>query len=170
MNDCERKLSNDLHALQEKVIALRELMDERDKRYAVQFDAGSTAVSTALAAQKELTSAAFASSEKANAKTEDAQSSYNERTNELRGAMSDQSKTLLARSEAEARFSSVEEKIEENKKQVASLRESRSSGSGRDQAQEAFRTLMKWLVGTAITVLIFGFGAALTITLFVLKR
>jgi len=155
--------------LQEKVTALRELMDERDKRYAVQFDAGGTAVSTALAAQKELTSAAFASSEKANAKTEDAQSSYNERTNELRGAMSDQSKTLLPRSEAEARFSSMEEKIEENKKQVASLRESRSSGTGRDMAQESYRTLMKWLVGTAIGVMISGFGAALTITLFLLR-
>ena len=170
MNDCERKLSNDLHALQERVNAMRELMDERDKRYAVQFEAGSTAVSTALAAQKELTSAAFASSEKANAKTEDAQSSYNERTNELRGAMSDQSKTLLPRSEADARFSSLEEKIDESKKQVASLRESRSSGFGKDEATESYRMLMKWLVGTAITVLIFGFGAALTITLFVLKR
>jgi hypothetical protein len=170
VNDCERKISNDLHALTAKFETFEKLMDERHDRYRERDDSRKVAVADALAAVKEQTSAAFLSSEKAIVKAEEAQKSYNERTNELRGTLDDQARMLLPRAEADARFQGFEEKVDDVKKQVAGLRESRSSGYGKDEATDAYRTLMKWLVGTAVTVLIFGFGAALTITMFLLQR
>jgi len=169
MNDCERKLSNELHSLIAEFKAFRELMSERDLRYMGMFASSDRAVASALSAQKEKTQTDFASSEKAIFKAEEAQKSYNERTNELRGTLDDQARMLLPRAEADARFLGFEEKVDDLKKQVAGLRESRSSGFGKDEATDAYRTLMKWLVGTAITVLIFGFGAALTIALALLR-
>ena len=68
--------------------------------------------------QKELTNAAFASSEKAITSAEDAQTSYNERTNELRGAMADQAKDMLTRKEADIRDSGWKQQIEELKVRV----------------------------------------------------
>ena len=169
MKPCDSKLSNDLHALSEKVKSIRELMDERDRRYTGQFNDSKTAVIDALAAQKEQTASVFASSEKAIIKAEDAQRSYNERTNELRGALDDQNKTLLPRTEAEARFFSVEEKIDEVKKEIANLREYRSAGSATTKAEDAAATTHKWLIGLAVGVMLAMLGSGLSIMLFVIK-
>ncbi len=110
---------------------LERVMDERDRRYEDRFKAQETAVSSALAAQKELTSAAFAASEKAIVKAEAAQTSYNERSNEFRGQLDDQAKTLIPRTEADARFFSFEEKLSTLRGDVSGLRESRSDATGR---------------------------------------
>jgi len=169
MNPCEMKISNDLHALKEKVDAQRELMDERDKRYSGQFENGEKAVVFALAAQKELTATAFASSKEAIIKAENAQSSYNERTNELRGALNDQNKTLLSRTEAEARFMNVEEKIEDIKRDIASLRETRSSTVGQESAERRAGTTNKWLIGLAVGVMLSMIGSGMAVLLFILR-
>jgi tetrahydromethanopterin S-methyltransferase subunit F len=168
-NSVLAKLASGLQALAEKVIALRELMDERDRRYTGQFDASKNAVIDALAAQKEQTSSVFTSSEKAIIKAEDAQRSYNERTNELRGALNDQNKTLLSRTEAEARFLNVEEKIDEIKRDVANLREYRSAVVGKDRAEAHAETTQKWLIGLAIGVMLSMLGSGLSIILFLAK-
>jgi ABC-type Na+ efflux pump permease subunit len=139
--------------------ASEKLNIERDRRYEERFKAAEEAVKAALVAAKELTAAAFASSEKAIVKAEDAQKSYNERTNELRGALNDQNKTLLPRNEADTRFAAIEEKVEEAKTGIASLRESRSEGSGKDEAVEAARLAQRWVIGLAITVLLFLAGS-----------
>jgi len=169
VNPCELKLSNELHALAEKVNALRELMDERDRRYTGQFNDSKTAVIDALAAQKEKTATDFASSEKAIIKAEDAQRSYNERTNELRGALNDQNKTLLARTEAEARFKTVEDKIDDIKKDIANLREYRSAGSAKTKAEDTASMTHKWLIGLAVGVMLSMIGSGLAVIMFILK-
>jgi len=169
MNPCEMKISNDLHALAEKVNTLRELMDERDRRYTGQFNDSKTAVSDALAAQKEKTATDFASSEKAIIKAEDAQRSYNERTNELRGALNDQNKTLLARTEAEARFKTIEDKIDEIKRDIVNLRESRADFRGGHVAEQQAGITQKWLIGLAVGVMLSMTGSGLAILLFLLK-
>jgi len=113
---------------------LRELLDERDRRYESRFAAQERAADAALAAQKELTSAAFASAEKAILKAEEAQRAYNERSNEFRDALDDQNKRMLPRTEAEAQLAALDNKIADTAADVASLRESRSSIEGsRDQ-------------------------------------
>lgn len=99
-----------------------------------------------LSGQQKAVDAAFSASEKAIEKAEASQTAYNLRSNEFRSALDDSNKlmstTMVARHEAEARFlavdetvdvlrNTVEEKIETIKKEIASLRESRSEIGGR---------------------------------------
>lgn len=114
--------------------ALRDVMAERDRRYDQQFKSGETAVTAALAAQKELTSAAFASSEKAIVKAEEAQRSYNASHNDLIRKMD----SMIPRTEFDARLVGID-------KDVSSLRESRSAGSGREAQSH-------YLIGLAIAI------------------
>lgn len=129
MNPCELKLSNELHKLIAEFQSFRELMSERDIRYMGMFTASKDAVTSALAAQKELTNSAFNSSEKAIVKAEEAQKSYNTSHNDLARKMDEQNKATMPRTETENRFKAMEEK-------VALLTGSFSAGSG---AQAAVR-------------------------------
>ncbi len=91
---------------------LRELLDERDRLYKERNDSQRTAVDAALTAVKENTKSSFDASEKAIVKAEDAQREYNIRSNEFRGQLDDQAKTLMPRPEALTMFKSVEEKLQ----------------------------------------------------------
>jgi hypothetical protein len=86
------------------------LVHGNDRRYKEEFDNQKLAVKDALAAQKELTNAAFASSEKAIVKAEDAQRDYNVRSNEFRGQLDDQAKTLMPRTEVVVMINSLQDK------------------------------------------------------------
>lgn len=121
---------------------LERIIDERDRRYEDRFKAQETAVYAALSANRELTNAAFASSEKAIVKAEDAQRDYNQRSNEFRGQLDDQAKRLISREEVGIRFASVEDKIEtratsieekidEVKRDINALRDFKSNIQGR---------------------------------------
>lgn len=121
---------------------------ERDRRYedrfraieggtAEKFRAAEVAVAAALAAQEKAVNAAFLASEKAIVKAEGAQSDYNERSNEFRGQLDDQAKTLISKDEAITRFVVGEQRLEDAKgaigvqlddikRQLGSLRETRS--------------------------------------------
>lgn len=70
---------------------LREIMDERDKRYEQRYDAQTKMVETALAASKE-----------AVLKAENATEKRFEGVNEFRGALQDASNKLISRVEVEA--------------------------------------------------------------------
>lgn len=142
MNDCERKMSNDLHALIAEFRAFRELMTERDVRYMGMFSASRDAVASALAAQKELTNGAFASSEKAIVKAEEAQKAYNQSHNDLARKMDDQSKATMPRTETESRFANVEEKIN-------GLREFKSGTEGSGKGMEK---LWGWIAAGIMTM------------------
>ena len=130
-----RELTAQLDDLKELLLAKHEalilVMNERDRLYDVRFRAAEAAVSAALAAQEKSTNAAFAASEKAIVKAEDAQREYNIRSNEFRGQLDDQAKTLMPRPETLNMFKSVDEKVLMLGKEVAGLRESRSEGGGR---------------------------------------
>jgi hypothetical protein len=90
---------------------LIKLIESNDRRYQESFAGADKAVGAALAAQKELTNAAFASSEKAIVKAEDAQRDYNVRSNEFRGQLDDQAQTLMPRSETAVLIRSLEDKL-----------------------------------------------------------
>jgi hypothetical protein len=145
--------------------AIREVMQERDRRYedrfkaqettvGDRFKAAETAVSAALAAQEKSTSASFTASEKAIGKAEAAQSDYNIRSNEFRGQLDDQAKTLMPRAEASVQFRSYDEKIEQLRTEIAGLRESRSEGGGRQSGQQ-------YIVGLLIAIAGIVMGVAL---------
>lgn len=97
-----------IETLKEHLIAL---IEGNDRRYQESFAGADKAVGAALAAQKELTNAAFASSEKAIVKAEDAQRDYNVRSNEFRGQLDDQAQTLMPRSETAVLIHSLEDKL-----------------------------------------------------------
>jgi hypothetical protein len=84
-----------------KLDSLREIVDERDRRYEERFKA-----------MDEKTGLALTSSEKAVAKAEMATEKRFDSVNEFRGQLKDQAATLLTRVEADARFKGLEEKIE----------------------------------------------------------
>jgi len=87
--------------LLEKLLALRDLIDERDVRYEQRFKA-----------MDEKTSLALTASEKAVAKAEIATEKRFDSVNEFRGQLKDQAATLVPRAEADSRFRGLEEKIE----------------------------------------------------------
>ncbi len=103
MDDCKPNRRN--HDVE--LDAFRELMEERDRRYKSQFDAQERAVVAAFSAQKE-----------AIQKAEAAQNSYNVGHNDLTRKMDSQYQQMLPRTEADNRFNSMSEKIEDVKKEA----------------------------------------------------
>jgi hypothetical protein len=91
---------------------LERIIDEKDRQYQQRFRAADAAVASALLAQKEATAAAFAASESAIRKAEEAQREYNVRSNEFRGQLGDQAKQLAPRAEMLGLIKSTEEKID----------------------------------------------------------
>jgi hypothetical protein len=119
--DAIRETARVAHGLEaqrrEDALALvMRLLDERDRRYEERFVAANVAVSAALVAQEKQTAAAFLASEKAIVKAEDAQREYNIRSNEFRGQLDDQAKTLMPRTENAAELKGIEGRIEAGNK------------------------------------------------------
>jgi hypothetical protein len=137
------------------------IIEERDRLYDTRFKASEVAVNAALAAQEKAVTAAFLASEKAIVKAEDAQRDYNIRSNEFRGQLDDQAKTLMPRQEANTLFRSYEEKLENTKisfektldsviADVKSLQNSRSEiGGAASQRGESHQT-NQWVIGLII--------------------
>jgi hypothetical protein len=124
-----------------KLARIGSRLAERHQLYLARFIASEHAVTAALIAQKELVSAAFLASEKAIVKAEDAQREYNIRSNEFRGQLDDQAKTLLPRQEAAALFHAIDDRLasaikdhekrfDDLRSELASLRESRAAAVG----------------------------------------
>ena len=116
-----------LELTDQKIGALKELSD-------VRFKASETAVNTALATQEKAVNAAFLASEKA-----------------LTAALSASEKAI---SKAEASQAEVNKVIAELQKDVISLRESRSQGSGKDAAKTGSTQQSQWLMGLAVSILL----------------
>jgi len=119
-----------LRELSRQIDGIEALLNERDRRYDERFLSAKEAV----------------------AKAEAAQTAYNANHNDLTRKMDAQYAFMLSRTEADSRFHNHDEKIDEIKKDLASLRESRSEGSGR-------REQTNWLLTLAIGIigLILGF-------------
>jgi len=139
-------------SLREVMVAidgLRELIDERDRRYEERDASRRTAVEAALAAAKEQTRASFDASEKAIVKAESAQTSYNIAHNDLAKKMDDQNKATMPRTETEQRFRSIEEKISD-------LREAQVSMTGKSMGLSTGWALLVGAVGLIATLISIG--------------
>ena len=140
----ERPVHPDLAALTVEVRALRELMDERDRRYTERAEGDLRALQAALTSVKDQTSSSFAASKEAIVKAETNQTVYNATHNDLTRKMDAQYKEMIPRTEAESRFKTMEEKI-------ADLRESRSQTTGhheqRQDTKQDFARYVGWLIG-----------------------
>ena len=134
------------------------LIKSNDKRYEQEFDNQKLAVKDALAAQKELTNAAFASSEKAIVKAEDSQRTYNAGHNDLSRKMETQYSLMVPDIQHKSDLKAIEEKIESFKNSVfkqfdnvnldiRGLRESRSETGGKGIGTNAMWGYILGMVG-----------------------
>ena len=164
------------HELASRVATVEMLIAERDKLYDTRFKAAEVAVNAALAAQEKQTASSFLASEKAITKAEEAQLQYNVRSNEFRGQLDDQAKTLMPRTETMTMFKSIEERlaatnIDREKKfdmlsaEIVSLREKQSVGAAEKSTERRGRddTRAWWLAGISTA------GFILLLVTFLLK-
>lgn len=165
--DCKEPVN---HAYFERWLrSVEALMDERDRRYEDKFKALDNATEKALAAVREQTNAAFQANEKAITKAEEAQRSYNERSNEFRGQLDDQAKRLMAREEALSKFGTYDEKLEDCKREIIKLREAQMETAGRTVQRSEQRQTTQWTVGQVLATLFAVAGFALAIVAMLLK-
>lgn len=127
---------------------LEQVMDERDARY----------MERSNAAEKQV-GVAFTASEKAAAKTEQAQDVYNRGHNDLLRKMDDQHKDTLPREEANAKFDSIG-------KEIQGLREFRSGDTVRRETRTEDRGQgnADRLVIVTLIAAIAGVGATFIVT------
>jgi len=145
-----------LRELRAEFDGFRLLMAERDIRYGERFRGQETAVQAALAASKELTSAAFASSEKAIVKAEEGQREMNMKNNEFRQQLKDQAQMQMPRAEADAKFSALDQKVESHKetqsRAINDLAKSRDWTGGESFATRDSRAKVQWAISAAIGI------------------
>jgi chromosome segregation ATPase len=140
-----------------KIESTKQILDERDKLYKERDDSRRTAVDAALSAAKEQTKASFEASEKAIVKAEEAQKSYNQSHNDLARKMDDQSKATMPRSETEARFHALEEKVNEVRNVVSAGTGVITGSRGVKEETRANVGTIGTLVGIVIAILgLFG--------------
>jgi chromosome segregation ATPase len=148
-----RELTAELDGLREVVRSQKEhvlaIIDERDRRYEDRFKA-----------MDEKTGLALTSSEKAFTKAETATEKRFDAVNEFRGSLKDQADRMMPRAEADGRFGGVEDKIDEIKKEVNSLRENRSEMTGVKVTTLEGRQQNNWMIGTVLGALAVVISAA----------
>ena len=120
------------HVLLKKYIL--SILAERDRQYGQRFDAQEKAVGAALAAAKEAVNKAESASEK-----------RFDAVNEFRSTLRDQQATLMSRSEADAHFKAIDEKITQ-------LQKLESSARGNDRGADRVRGFMVGAAGIAIAI------------------
>lgn len=148
-----------------KLETIEKVAEERNRRYEDKFRGSDTAVAAALAASKELTSAAFASSEKAIIKAEEAQRESNAKSNEFRGQLSDQASTFMPRLEAESRINALAEKVDDNKndalKAINDLNKSRDVTLGGAASRHDSQIKTQWAITLAVSIFFALLGIAI---------
>jgi phosphopantetheinyl transferase (holo-ACP synthase) len=151
----ERNHEPSLREVTVEIDGMQKLYEERDKRYDERFKAQEIAVDKALISAKELTAAAFLASKEAIVKAEQAQLAYNVSHNDLIRKMD----SMIPRPEFDGRLSAITEKIDEAKRETASLRESRSEVGGRLVREREDTDRNRWLVTilVAVAAIVAGF-------------
>jgi len=151
-----REVVSDLDGLKwlllSKLEAVREINDERDRLYKERDESRTTAVDAALTAVKEQTKASFDASEKAIVKAEEAQKAYNVAHNDLTRKLDEQNKATMPRSETEARFHSLEEKVNEVRHALATGAGAGMGGRAAIDASRANLIAAVVLIGLLVTL------------------
>jgi multidrug resistance efflux pump len=128
------------------------------------------ALDAALVAAKAAVTAAFAASDKAITKAEEAQKDYNARSNEFRAALADQSKTFLARQEADARFQQLRDLIDAQKKEIVELQKAESRGEGSSTTSATSKTNSQWMIALLVSVVLVVLGWIGTVVFFLATK
>jgi hypothetical protein len=175
------------------------IIQEVDARQSAERQALKELVLAKFESSERAVGAAFIGTEKAVAKAESAQSDYNVRSNEFRGQLDDQAKTLMPRIETVGLFKGVDDRIgatrieivglvkaledkswaahreidkriDEVKQDVVNLREFRSESGGEKSAARAARTEGDWRTPLILAISLFVIGQIITILIVMLKK
>jgi hypothetical protein len=130
---------------------------ESDLRYQQRFDGQQKALQDALSSAEKAVNAALAAADRAVLKAETAAEKRFEAVNEFRAVLSNQSATLMPRTEVDAQFKSVTEKIDDLKARF-------DRGEGVIRGGGDTRTQARLDMGTVISILsmIIAAGALVT--------
>jgi hypothetical protein len=145
-----RMINPTLEVLSVEIKHERELREKLEKNLDERDTKNKEAIASALAAQKASVADAFASSEKAIVKAENAQNAHNVLANGLQGRLDSQASGFIGRPEFNQRFSSLEEKVND-------LKLSRSETTGKDEAIAMMRTQSNWIKGM-VAMIALGIG------------
>jgi hypothetical protein len=121
------------------LVDMERFYEERDKRYGERF-----------LAQDEKTTLALTASKEAIGKAETATEKRFDAVNEFREQQKDIIAEFPRRVEVDSKFTNYDEKIDDIKKDIASLRESRSEGYGGKLSNRENRQQLNWLVGILV--------------------
>lgn len=146
-----------------QIAGIERLIAEYDRRYEERHLAAKEAVAAAFDAAKEAVASALTSQKEAVVKAEEAQKAYNSAHNDLARKMDDQYNYMLPRQEADSRFSSMADKIDDLKAQIGNLRESRSVQHGERDMTRWNKSQSNFWVGVAMTALLGLLGMAIGI-------
>jgi hypothetical protein len=135
--------------LHEHVVSL---LSDLEQLFTQRFTDSEKAAAVALTAVKDHTKSSFEASEKAIVKAEEAQKAYNTSHNDLARKMDEQSKATMPRSETEARFRALEEKITE----LRGISQGGKNMWGYVAGGFAFILLLLSILGGVLTLLKFG--------------
>lgn len=155
-------------------VSLREFLEEKLQHLSTRVTNLDAKFDAALIAQEKATAQAFAASEKAIVKSEDAQRELNIKNNEFRGQLKDQSTLFMPSAEAKMMFTNFDEKLNalrnefESKlslstQDIPGLRESRSESGGKSVGMHASWGIMLGAASLISTILSI---AAVLISLF----
>lgn len=123
----------------QQIVDLKDYLAERDLRYEQRFHAQEAAVIAALSAQKELTGAAFASSEKAITKADANSEKWMLNANEWRASMLDREEKFASRIEMKA-------ELEALKTSIVHLEKANTASQAKGEGKHA---LWGYIVGAA---------------------
>ena len=135
-----------LRELTQWVESFEALQKERDKRYEERHNALDRKVDTAFVNASSQVSAALNAAQRASDKAEESQRAHNLAANEWRGTLEKVMSEQITRKEVETMLVAVNEKVELQRREIGSLRESRSAHSGADKQSDR---LAGWLFGAA---------------------
>lgn len=123
-----------------------QVRDADDLRYQQRFDAQQKAVVDALLAAEKAVNAALASADRAVVKAETAAEKRFESVNEFRAVLSNQSASLMPRTEADAQFRSMSEKIDDIKTRI-------DRGEGNSQGARGERADANMTIGSVMGII-----------------
>jgi hypothetical protein len=143
-----------LAVISEKHAHATTLIAGNDKRYEERFAASQKALELGLAGQKSEISAALAAADRAVQKAEIATEKRFEAVNEFRGALDNQQRTLIPRSEVDVMVKGLEEKIGSITKILDGIQSER-----REQRSERRGIGSGWGIAVAVVMFVIALGA-----------
>lgn len=128
-------------------------IDANDKRYEQRFLDAQLAVNTAMAAAEKAVASALSAAKEAVVKAETASDKRFEGVNEFRATLADQQRMLMPRTEAELRFTSLENLLQAATARLAEM-QAQGAGAKNEMSERRARATDQRLVAAFIISLI----------------